>query len=201
MIPVAPKPEPAGFDASVRQPGLTWLRVNGLAGMVSPPPKKTIKAYWTNCLPELMSAYDSVCAYASLRIAPVTGAQSVEHFAPKSRALSDAYEWDNYRLACARMNARKNNFTDVLDPFAMPLGVFELVVGNGELRPAAGVGGQLLLDARATIARLKLDDPDIRAARLSIIDHYLAGDFSTAFLARESPFIHGELDRLGLLRP
>jgi uncharacterized protein (TIGR02646 family) len=201
MIPVVLAAEPATFDATVRQPGLNWLQAKGYAGMAALPPKAKISAYWTRCLPDMMSAYSSVCAYASLRIAPVTGAQSADHFAPKSRAVADAYEWTNYRLACSKMNARKNNFTDVLDPVGLAPDLFVLDVLTGAIETAPHVMGTLKTDADNTVTRLKLDDGEMRRARLSIIDQYFAEDFNTAFLSRESPFIHGELGRQGLLRP
>ena len=47
MIPVALQPEPAGFDAQVRQAGLAWLAARGVA-LAGPLPKKTaIPAYWS----------------------------------------------------------------------------------------------------------------------------------------------------------
>jgi len=201
VIPVTPAGEPTTFHAKVRQPGTEWLAAKGYLGLPSFPPGTKVKPIWREALKELMTAYDSVCAYSSLRIAPVTGAASVDHFAPKSRAPAQTYEWSNYRLACAKMNARKNNFTNVLDPFSLAAGTFELIVGNGGIRPAPSLSGAARAAAKDTIRRLKLDDPEMRKARLSKIDDYLACEFSTAFLLKESPFIHSELARLGLLRP
>jgi uncharacterized protein (TIGR02646 family) len=201
MMPVTPAPEPASFDLKVRQPGLKWLATKGLAGLAALPPKTKIRAYWTQCLPELLTGYGRVCAYASLRIAKVTGAHSVEHFAPKSRATDQAYEWSNYRLACAKMNARKNNFTDVLDPFLIGPNTYELNVLDGSMEPSARLQGQALADAITTRERLNLDDHEMRDARLDIINGYFANRFDTAFLREESPFIWSELQRQGLLRP
>ncbi|HEV7660832.1 MAG TPA: hypothetical protein VGO55_13420 [Allosphingosinicella sp.] len=200
MIPVSPADEPGNFDAKVRQPGLNWLAGKGLAGLAALPPKTKIRAYWTECLPELLSAYDRICAYASLKIHPVTGAHSVEHFAPKSRAPNVAYEWNNYRLACAKLNARKNNFTDVLDPFLLQSGTFELGVLDGSISPSKSLTAPNLALAQATMDRLNLDDQEMRAARLYYIDQYLQGRFDSDFLREESPFIWFELQRQGLLK-
>ena len=38
---------------------------------------------------------------------------------PKSRDWRLVYEWRNYRLSCLRMNRKKREFTDVLDPFCI----------------------------------------------------------------------------------
>lgn len=201
MIPVAPKPEPASFEAKVRHPGQAWLTAKGYSDLVALPAKAKVKDYWIKCLDDLLDAYDRVCAYASLRIAPVTGAHSVEHFAPKSRTVAQIYEWSNYRLVCAKMNGRKSNFTDVLDPFLIGVQTFELLILNGSIRPSPTLDVAMLPAAEETIARLKLDDAEMRKTRLGIINDYFAGEFKTAFLKRESPFIHSELARLNLLKP
>lgn len=198
MIPVDPGEEPATFDAAVRQPGIAWMIEKGFQGLAAFPPKTKVKAIWTACLPDMLATYDRICAYASLRIAPITGAQSVDHFAPKSRAPADTYEWTNYRLACSKMNARKNNFTDVLDPFTLRANTFELDILTGGIRPAPGVVGADLDIADATVKRLGLDDGEMRAARLEIINYYLEGHISEQRLLCESPFIWSELRRMGV---
>jgi len=75
---------------------------------------------------------------------------------------------------------------------------FELNVLDGSIAPSAALVGQALTDAQWTVQRLKLDDNEMRSARLDIIDQYLAGTFNAAFLRRESPFIWSELKRLGM---
>jgi hypothetical protein len=200
VIPVTPAPEPATFDAVVRQPGLQWLADENLAGQDIAPVGKTIKAFWTACLPDLLSGYGRICAYASLRIAPITGGHSVEHFAPKSRALTQTYEWDNYRLVCAKLNARKNNFTDVLDPFLLTPDTFRLNPLNGALEINLAPSHPDRDLAERTARRLGLDDVEMRTARLELVDSYLNGHFDSAFLRRESPFIWTELGRQNMLR-
>lgn len=199
MIPVTAAPEPATFDAAVRQKGVAWLASKNLTGVTVKPAKLEIPSYWTDCLPDLFAAYDRICAYASLKIHPVTGAHSVEHFAPKSQALDIAYEWSNYRLVCAKLNSRKRDFTDVLDPFALAPDTFRLNVLNGAIEIAPWVAGQALTDAKATIDRLGLDDAELRKARLEYVDGYLAKDFTEKFLKSESPFIWTEMKRQNLL--
>lgn len=199
MIPVAPAAEPPVFEKRVRSPGNKWLRQRGLEIAPVLPSGTKIPSYWTKCLPELMAAYSEVCAYASLRIHPVTGASTVEHFAPKSKRPALAYEWSNYRLACSKVNARKNNFEDLLDPFEVPDGAFTLNILNGAIRATEGLPESAA--ARQTLARLKLDDGEMRRARLDLVDQYLGYQISGQFLRRESPFVWSELRRKGLLRP
>jgi hypothetical protein len=156
VIPVESAPEPQTFDAKVRQPGLAWLAEKGLTGVAAPPKGLKVKAYWTECLEDMLQAYDRICAYASLRIAHATGARSVDHFAPKSKALLAAYEWDNYRLACSLANARKNNFTDVLDPFVMQPDTFVLDVIAGGIKVSPHLHAPYSALAELTRNRLKL---------------------------------------------
>jgi hypothetical protein len=80
-------------------------------------PSAEFEPYWTNVIEQLKEPYDYICAYCCFRIHRVTGAASVDHMAPKSLSWDRNYEWDNYRLCSARLNARKNDFTDVIDPF------------------------------------------------------------------------------------
>jgi len=128
MIPVKQAIGPKSFALKVRNPGKT-----AIAELVGEKPKRTagkafskkaerrdeippsaFPTYWTDCIEDLMTAYNQTCAYSCFRIHPITGAASVDHMAPKSRRWDKIYEWDNYRLACSRMNARKNNFEDLV---------------------------------------------------------------------------------------
>jgi hypothetical protein len=148
-----------------------------------------------------MTSYDEVCAYASVRINEITGGRSADHFAAKSSALNAAYEWSNYRLACRLMNARKSTFDDVLDPFTIAPGTFELMPLTGGLIVSPALTGQAAIDAGHTRDRLRLDDGAFRKVRLRYIDWYLAGDISERVLKQVSPFIWAELQRLGIRPP
>jgi hypothetical protein len=105
-----------------------------------------------------MSLYDRVCAYSCFRIHPVTGSRSVDHFAAKSRRWDRVYEWNNYRLSCSLLNARKNEFDDVLDPIQVDDGWFQLELVGFQIVP----NPQLHIITREviqrTIDRLGLDE-------------------------------------------
>ncbi len=116
MIHVMPQPEPEEFDAKVRQKGLNYLRDNDLSLDQPLPPETRIPAYWRDCLDQLHVSYAGVCAYLAVFVERVTGVGSVDHFIAKSALAGRAYEWGNYRLACAIMNSRKRDYDDVLDP-------------------------------------------------------------------------------------
>ena len=64
----------------------------------------------------------------------------VDHFYPKSVRPDMAYEWSNFRLASLKLNCRKREFQDVLDPFTIEPGWFclsfpSLLFSLGQVSP------------------------------------------------------------------
>lgn len=213
MIPVAKAPKPRGFDEKVRRPGL-----RAIAEMVGKPPPyprtggrafrkiaarerdipvEALPSYWTEALDDLMASYHETCAYSCFRIHPVTGARSVDHFAPKSRSWRDVYQWSNYRLCCARLNSRKNDFGSVLDPFLIQPGWFQLELLGFQVIPSPTLPRATREAVQGTIDRLGLDD--FKDDRAEDACDYWAGELSLRLLKRESPFVAAELHRQGRL--
>lgn len=207
MIPVSPADEPQAFETQVRRPGL-----RAVAEMVGERPKRkagrrfvkianrredippsSFPDYWTKCLEDLLRAYNHMCAYSCFRIHPVTGAASVDHFAPKSRRWDKIYEWNNYRLASSRMNARKNNFEDLVDPFEVQDGWFQLELVGFQVIPNPRLETLRRQRIETTIVRLKLND--FWRQREHDAQCYWDGDVSLKTLRRESPFVALELER------
>tara|TARA_Y100000815_G_scaffold97239_2_gene86047 strand:- start:4368 stop:4967 length:600 start_codon:yes stop_codon:yes gene_type:complete len=199
MLYVNPQPEPADFDAKVRQKGLSHLR-NNVLGLANPLPKGVkIPAYWQDCLDELYHSYGGVCAYLAIHFERIIGGGSVDHFAAKSALPGQAYEWGNYRLACSRMNSRKNRYSDVLDPFEVEDGWFRLEVVSGRLYPNPDLEPATLRAVKATITRLKLDDQGCREVRARHFSDYTQKMYTAEFLRLRSPFVWFEANRQGLL--
>lgn len=205
MIHVTPASEPVlpafDFDARVRQRGRDWLLKKGLPTTGPVPTGVDLEPCWTACIPELRRAYREVCAYVGTWVAPVTGAATVEHFVAKSHAIEHAYEWSNYRFACSKMNSRKRDFTDVLDPFEVRDGWFEIDFVTMGVRPAPQLTPAIESAVRETIRRLKLDDTECRNERAAWWTPYTQAQISESFLAAKAPFVHREAKRQGLLRP
>lgn len=156
--------------------------------------------YWTRATGALLSAYERRCAYACLYIEPVIGTATVDHWAPKSRAAALAYEWDNYRLACSLMNARKQAFEGLVDPFEVSDGMFALEFGP-RIRAVPGPNaGEKLALVKETIARLKLDGEDYSAALEPYLDAYDCRLIAFEFLLRRAPFLGREMLRQGRVR-
>lgn len=200
MLHVAPQPEPADFDRKVRQKGLAHLREKGFDLEKPLPTGAKIQPYWRDCMDELHSRYDGICAYLAIYICPMTGASTTDHFIAKSSQPGLAYEWNNYRLACARMNSRKNDFDDVLDPFEIESGYFQLNLVTGEISPSKELSEPLQQQVQATITRLSLDDSQCCNTRKQLFDDcFIHQLYDTNYLKKRSPFIWYEANRQGLL--
>jgi uncharacterized protein (TIGR02646 family) len=199
VIPVAPQPEPPDFDTLVRTPGSKWIAKSRLDPNQPVPAKTKIPAHWTKCLPALREAYGGFCAYVCVFVPKVVGAPSVEHFVPKSQHLNQAYEWNNYRFVCAKMNSRKRDFEDVLDPFTLEPESFELNLGNGGIAPHPRLNVVKRREAKKTIKRLKLDDTECRELRLGFIQAFRIQQITADYLKTQAPFIWLEMQRQGAL--
>lgn len=198
MIPVTPQPEPSAFDAKVRKPGQKWISKSGLNPQQPVPSGQKIPSHWTKCTNELHEAYGGICTYLCVYI-ELASPPSVDHFVPKSMRLDLAYEWTNYRLAFSLMNSRKKAFEDVLDPFTLDAGTFELGLSMERIRPASGLPAARTQAAQATIDRLKLNDAICRKIRLRHWTKYIQGKISSDELREQSPFVWFEADRQNLL--
>lgn len=198
MIPVALQPEPADFNARVRQPGLDWLASHGIALNSAPPKATELPNHWTRSNRQLWEAYSGVCAYLAIYFEWVTGAASTDHFVAKSRNAGDAYEWNNYRLSCLGPNRNKGRFDDVLDPIGLEDNTFVLNLANGEIAPNPALLSEKKRAARKTIKRLKLDSPDHNAMRAKHFSRYLRKKDGQT-LKELSPFVWAEANRQGLL--
>ena len=192
MIPVTPKPEPAIFDKKVRQPGLAFLK--------SRTPGQKLKTCWLACLDDLWTLHGGICAYMCTYIHRATGGSTLEHMVPKSPHVSLAYEWSNYRLACARLNSRKRDYEDVLDPFEVEDGWFGIAFPACVVLPGKKLPATRRVEFDRTVRRLKLNDPHCLVERTQYFDNYRLGDITFRFLERNAPFIARELDRQKLRR-
>lgn len=202
MIPVVLAPEPATFDATVRQPGRAWLGVRDIPRNKRLAPGTQLEPYWRACLDDLHAAYAGVCAYACVFVERMTGGISVDHYVAKSRRAGLAYEWNNYRLACATMNGRKSDFSGVLDPIGLRAETFRLELVTGRIYPRPRMARASRELAELTIERLKLDDDGWRKTRARHYEdyrHYRQREYDERFLRKYSPFVWYEARRQNAL--
>ncbi len=199
MIHVDEQPEPVSFNGQVRQKGLAWLQQQSIP-LDQPCPKTVeIKPYWRSCLEDLHESYSGCCAYLAVFFERCTGGGSVDHFIAKSNRADLTYEWSNYRLACSRMNSRKRDFDDVLDPFEIETGWFRLEPVTGRIYPNPTVPKEQQTLIQATIDRLSLDDAGCREIRARHYQEYREEQYTAEFFKKRSPFVYAEAQRQGLL--
>jgi len=223
MIPVIQAPEPAEFDAKVRQPGLAAIdeMVGREPRLKRPGPKRkqlvnqqeqlvtqeqdipadAFPAYWRDALPEMLVAYDRRCAYLAMYIHHATGNPTVDHVLPKSFAWDQVYDWTNYRLCAGIINSNKGALLTLVDPFAIGPGWFALNMNMLHVqRGAAAPPAELVrIDATLPVLNHRLCVKE----REEYVHCYRigpgAGGFDLAHLARRAPFIASELRRQGQL--
>lgn len=192
MIRVQERPPPADFDARVRGPGEHAIRTR--AGL---PP------YWRGCLDDLEREYAGICAYSGVYIDPTTGERTVDHYLAidNDPQKTRVYDWSNYRLASLRMNRSKGVAQDVLDPFEVQDGWFQINLVSYEVVASPGLPDELARRIDATIRRLKLNNDRLCRQREADHAHLRSGEVSFEYLARYRPFLAREIQRQGRDRP
>jgi len=193
VIPVKPQPAPASFYEKVQQRGEAFLT------KIPNPKDWAGHEYWKDIQKELRDAHSGICAYSCHWIGPCTGSNTVEHFKPKSVYPYFAYNWENYRLVCGKLNGRKGDYEDVLDPFTLQDGW--LVIDFPSLIISPGLH-LLPIEAKLvhkTIKRLRLNGEDLLEERLEYLRDHCVQDCPFLYLERKAPFLAHELRRQNLV--
>jgi hypothetical protein len=195
MIPVQPQPEPEDFTDSVRKPGAAFLK-----NVPHPTAKQWEgKEYWRRVLPKIRIAYKGVCAYSAHWISPATGGHTIDHFLPRANHPDLAFEWDNYRYAAHKFNARKGT-QGIVDPFQLEPDTFFLDFDSFLIKPNPDLTSDQRTAVQRTIDVLKLnDDEDCVELRKDCIEWLRNGDISFTHLQRMAPFLAYELKRQNLV--
>lgn len=190
MIKVTQKSPPDDFDSRVRTPGLSFLKI------IRHPKGNQWdnKDYWCRILPDMRTAYKSICAYSSLWLLPHEKA-TVDHYVPKKDAPSLAYEWSNFRLANLWINSCKYIHRDVLDPFLIGDNWFILDFATFIIKPNPELPSDLEEAVLKTIKRLKLNHNDYLDSRQFWFETF-RNDIS--MLEEKAPFIAYEMKRQGI---
>ena len=196
LIPVVPAVEPADFDMKVKQPGVAFLRT-------TPYPSANAWGshdYWRRAIEDLLVAYHKICAYSGswtkTNVPSISTLQdsSVDHFIPKSTTPAQAYEWANFRLSRTRLNNRKGNHSDVLDPFTLPNRWFTLDFRSFLIFPNHALSDSEKSRVQKTIDRLGLNtDNDYVQERIDVVREYCSGKLTLATLDDFWPFIAREM--------
>ena len=191
-MPIKLQPEPPNFYEKVQSKGEAFLRKQPNAR------GSRLATYWRDIIPELRDAYSSICAYTCHKIHCDTGFSSIDHFKSKDNYPQDAYKWENYRLVCGTMNGRKGKYEDVLDPFTLQEGWFELHFPSLQVIPNENLEEDAMCRVKATIKRLKLNDYICIKGRQERLQPYLNEVYPFSYLQDLAPFLASELDRQNL---
>ncbi len=222
MIEVAEADEPLSFEKHVRKRGEeSIMRLLGkpVKGKGGRKPKETyareedipsgkFPALWLelreadgkSTLDDMMDLYDQRCAYLAMHIERATGGPTIDHFIPQARDWRLVYEWSNYRLSAACVNAKKG-VLEVVDPFDVQAGWFELNFGTFRVRRGRAAPSAQRTKIDNTLPLLNLRD--CCQQRREYVTLYRLGPgnkgIDLTYLEHRAPFIASELRRQGEL--
>jgi uncharacterized protein (TIGR02646 family) len=191
MIPVHMQPEPADFAKKVRNPGQKFLK------QTPAPNTEQWKRndYWRKALFDMRNSYNKICAYCAFWIPHSTGAQSIDHFIPKSIDPDLAYEWSNFRYVSARFNSRKGT-RKIIDPFSLKPDSFILDFSSFFIKANPLLSVIIKEQIEETIKILKLnDDEDLITERQNWYFAYQKKEITYRHLEKKAPFIAYEIKR------
>ena len=146
----------------------------------------------------LHQAYGGICGYSCHWIPYDTGADTVEHFKPKSKYPKDAYEWKNYRLVCQLLNGRKKDQEGLFDPFLIKNGWFIIEFPTLLVKPAPGLPKTLHDRLITTRDVLGLNDEDTcMMMRQQFVTDYCVKEISFAHIEKRTPFLAIQMKEKG----
>jgi len=194
MIPVTLPNAPGNYVHQVRQPGQNFLAAH---------PHPTAddwrrRNYWRHIHTHLYTQVRGICMYSSSftprRPGPLDHT-SIDHFVPKSQGNhSQAYEWSNFRLCRSRLNHRKADFSDVLDPCTLQQGWFRISFNTFLISPDAALPLVAQTQVVDTVRRLGLNDDDAYVnERARVVYGYADGTVPFNDVSERYPFIASEM--------
>lgn len=195
MIRVGNPPVPQDFDERVKTPGMAFLRQY-------PEPTSALwkmHRYWRHAHEDLYGALGGICSYCASftpRRSDDSGVDhtSIDHFIPKSKNQALAYEWDNFRLCRSRLNHRKGNSDDVIDPYIVENGKFRLNFANFLITPGNNLPNSESELIENSIKRLALNDDEYYVnERARVVYSYASGTMGFSVIERFYPFIAMEM--------
>lgn len=192
MKPFARVPAPTAF-ASASQHGNDWLARN---------PKSTERppAYWREFNIELGRGFKFLCGYMVLWTTDGT----VDHFVSIDEDRSRAYDWNNYRYVAGWVNSSKQNVvsTDILDPYEVEEGWFEILLPTLELVVTSKVPPERRARAEQTLKRLPIGRDERAIKRRGVYyDEYLNKEIDLIQLRKRAPLLAAAIEKQQATRP
>lgn len=185
MIHFDLQPQPDTFDADVKNPGLQWLADH--------PDADRPRDFWSPCKPYLRNCFNRLCAYSAME-EPVG---TVDHYVSCHQDKTRAYDWTNYRYAAQWINSSKQTVDgQVLDPFEVQDGWFELILPSCQLKVSPDIPPNVRERAEFTLKRLHLEhDERVVSQREEWYRMYRDGELTLAGLRKKAPLIARAVDK------
>lgn len=192
MIPVAnPITEPDDFDATCRQAGSRWLTEH--------PDSPRPRDLWSPFRFALADGFSNRCGYGAQWIP----AGTVDHFVSCDEDKSLAYEWSNYRYSDGWINSAKGKTlsTDLLDPFDVEHGWFEILLPSMQLVLTDAIPPEFRAKAENTLRKLPIrNDERILRTRREWYRMYQEGELTLDGLHKKAPLIAAAVEKQATLR-
>lgn len=186
MRSIARVPAPPAF-ARESQRGKVWLARN-------PDSKERPPAYWREFSIDLGRGFQFLCGYMTLWTTDGT----VDHFVSINEDRSRAYDWDNYRYVAGWVNSSKQNVvsTDILDPYEVEEGWFEILLPTLELVVTSKVPPGKRTQAEQTLKRLPIGRDERAIKRRGVYyDEYLKKEIGIAELRKRAPLLAAAIEK------
>lgn len=186
MIPVARVPEPPEF-APVSARGNAWLAAN-------PNAKERPPSTWRDFSLNLAAGFNYRCGYMALWTTDGT----VDHHVSIDEDRSLAYDWNNYRYVAGWVNSSKQNVpsTDIIDPYEVEDGWFEVLLPTCELVHTDKVPPQYLARVQNTLARLPIGRDERALRRRGIyFDMFVSKALSLDEVKRQAPLVGAAIEK------
>jgi hypothetical protein len=190
MIHVARHPPPEHFERDVRAPGLRWLENPHNRNKNRP------SNFWKHCRDDLERQFESRCGYAATWIP----SGHTDHFVSWNRCKRcnehhRAYEWENLRWIAPELNSLKSDH-DLLDPFEVEDGWFEIHLPSLRLRMTDAIPAEHREMAATTLRVLKLESGSlVRKWRQEELRLFASGT-SLSEIMRRTPLLGRALEKL-----
>ena len=184
------------YEERVRLPGEAFLAAN------PSPTREQFKRndFWTEIHDEMYEAYQGICMYcASWTPRTPTRASfwqtSIDHFMPKGRYPSLAYDWSNFRLCRSDINTNKGEDELVPDPFGIRNKWFTIDFATWRIGPTDTAPIYIRNRIRSTFVRLGLNEDAYIEERLAAAAIYVHRPAERGQLELLYPFLTAELAR------
>ena len=187
MIHFDAVPEPQGFAGCANR-GNAWIRAN--------PHANRPRDFWSRFKPALAEGFRGLCAYSAMYLSHGT----VDHFVSWRENRSKAYAWDNYRYCADWINSSKKSerSSNLMDPFTVQDGWFEVILPSLQLKVTNSVPGTLREMAEYTIKRLHLEhDERVMRQRREWYRMYQCDELTLDGLEKKAPLIAAAVKKAG----